>query len=392
MTDFLIRLFIKNSGAVLDPNVRERYGRLSGCVGIVLNFLLFAGKFAAGYLTASIAITADAFNNLSDAGSSVITLIGFRLAKQRADSSHPFGHGRMEYMAGLVVSLLILLVGFELGKSSFEKILHPAEVSFSALSVVILAASVCIKLWMFLFNRTLGRRIGSPAMAATAADSLSDVCATSAVLLSSLAGHFWGLRIDAWMGMLVAIFILRAGWSAAKDTLDPLLGKSPDPELVNAIEETVMAHHEICGMHDLVIHDYGPGRAMMSFHVEVPVGGDIMALHDIIDATERELKEKFHIETSIHMDPIVTDDELTNRTRDRVIRLVQDIDEGLSIHDFRMTAGPMHTNLIFDVVVPYGCVLSDQQVEQAVKKGVEKLEGGTYFAVLQVDHSYIAPA
>ncbi len=294
-------------------------------------------------------------------------------------------------MAGLLVSLIILLVGFELGKTSLGKILHPEEITFSMVSVAILAVSICVKLWMCLFNRALGRRIGSAAMAATSADSLSDVAATSAVLLSSLAEHFFGLRIDAWMGILVALFIFRAGWGAAKDTLDPLLGKSPDPELVNAIEAAVLAHEEISGMHDLVIHDYGPGRAMMSFHVEIPVDGDLMSLHDVIDGIERELKEQFHIETSIHMDPIVTDDELTTRTRARVTELVRDINAGLSIHDFRMTAGPLHTNLIFDVVVPYGCPLSDEQVECAVTKGVESMEGGTYYAVLQLDHSYVAP-
>lgn len=389
MTDFIIRLLLPEGSDVRCPEVRRRCGRLSGCVGILLNLLLFGGKLLAGLITGSIAITADALNNLSDAGSSVVTFVGFYLAGQKADREHPFGHGRIEYLTGLLVSLFILLVGFELGKSSFLKILHPEAVQFSALSVVILSASILVKFWMFLFNRALGRRIGSPAMAATAADSLSDTAATSAVLLSTLAEHFLGLRIDAWAGIFVALFIFRTGWKAAKDTLDPLLGQSPDPELVKEIHETVLAHPEVMGMHDLIIHDYGPGRSMMSFHAEVPVNGDIMRLHDVIDGIESELKEKFGIAASVHMDPIVTDDELTTNTRIRVAEAVRGVDPDMTIHDFRMTSGPLRTNLIFDVVVPYGCPLSDNDVEHAVKLAVESMEGGRFYAVITLDHAYI---
>ncbi len=388
MTDFIIRLLLPDGSDAKNPEVRRRCGRMSGIVGIFLNFLLFGGKLLSGLLTGSIAIMADALNNLSDAGSSIVTLIGFYLAGQKADEEHPFGHGRMEYLTGLVVSLLILLVGVELGKSSVLKILHPEAVEFSVLSVVILAAAILVKFWMFLFNRSLGIRIGSPAMAATAADSLSDMVATSAVLLSALAEHYAGLRIDAWAGIFVALFILRTGWGAAKDTLDPLLGQSPDPELVEEIHETVLAHPEIMGMHDLIIHDYGPGRAMMSFHVEVPVNGDIMQLHDVIDGIELELKEKFRIAASVHMDPIVTDDALTTGTRVRVAAAVRGIDPDMTIHDFRMTAGPLRTNLIFDVVVPYGCKLSDEEAGRAVKKAVESMEGGKFYAVITLDHSF----
>lgn len=388
MTDFMIRLLLPEGSDVKNPEVRRRCGRLSGCVGIALNLLLFGGKLLSGLISGSIAIMADALNNLSDAGSSVVTLVGFYLAGQKADQEHPFGHGRMEYLAGLVVSLLILLVGVELGKSSFLKILHPEAIQFSVLSVVILAASILVKLWMFLFNRALGMRIGSPAMAATAADSLSDTVATSTVLLSTLAEHYAGLRIDAWAGIFVALFIFRTGWGAAKDTLDPLLGQSPDPELVREIHETVLAHPEIMGMHDLIIHDYGPGRAMMSFHVEVPVNGDIMQLHDVIDGIEAEMKQKFQIATSIHMDPIVTDDELTTSTRIRVASMVRGIDPDMTIHDFRMTSGPLRTNLIFDVVVPYGCKLSDEEAGRAVKKTVESMGNGKFYAVITLDHSY----
>ena len=280
MINRLVRLFIQDCDNVTDPAVREKYGVLSGAVGIVLNLLLSAGKFFAGVVTGSIAITADAFNNLSDAGSSVVTLVGFKLAGQKADDGHPFGHGRAEYLAGLLVSLMILLVGLELGKTSIGKILHPEAVDFSPVSVAILAASILVKLWMGHFNRTLGKKLGSAAMAATAADSLSDVVATSAVLAGTLAGHFAHLSIDGWAGAVVAVFILKAGWGAAKDTINPLLGASPDPELVHAIREVVLSHPQVVGMHDLIIHDYGPGRRLCSFHAEVPQDADILEAHD----------------------------------------------------------------------------------------------------------------
>ena len=390
MTELLVKLFLKNADDVRNPAVRERYGLLSGVVGIVLNLLLSAGKFFAGLATASISITADAFNNLSDAGSSVVTLVGFRLAGQKADDDHPFGHGRLEYLSGLLVSLIILLVGLELLKSSVEKIIRPEEVSFSWVSIAILAVSICVKLWMSLFTRSLSRRIGSAAMAATATDSLSDVVATSAVLLGALVGRFTGLHIDGWVGVVVAVFILRAGWGAAKDTLNPLLGQSPDPELVSQIRATVLAHPQVVGIHDLVIHDYGPGRSMMSLHAEVPVDADIMAVHDEIDAIEREMKARFGIETSIHMDPIVTNDGHINEVKGRVAELVREIDPAMTIHDFRMTAGPHHTNLIFDVVVPHKCPLTDDQVRARVAHAVKELEA-TYFTVIQIDRSYLSP-
>lgn len=388
MTEQLVKWFVKDYERTRDPDVRERYGLLAGSVGIILNLLLSAGKFFAGLVTGSISITADAFNNLSDAGSSVVTLVGFRLAGQKADNDHPFGHGRIEYLAGLLVALLILLVGFELGKTSLEKIIHPETVGFSVVSTVILAVSIAVKLWMSLFNRQLSKRIGSAAMAATATDSLSDVVATSAVLLGAVVGKLTGVSIDGWVGMLVAVFILRAGWGAAKDTIDPLLGQSPDPELVKEIERTVLAHGEVVGIHDLVIHDYGPGRSMMSFHAEVPMNADIMEAHDVIDRIERELMGKFKILTSIHMDPIATNDERVNRIRERVIQLVKGVYPTLTIHDFRMTDGPHHTNLIFDVVAPHDCTLSDEALNDAIVQCIKK-ENKRYFAVIQVDHAFI---
>ena len=388
MTQLLLRIFVKDYQQTKDPQVRQRYGLLSGITGIILNLLLSGGKFLAGTLSGSISITADAFNNLTDAGSSVVTLVGFRLAGQKADDDHPFGHGRMEYLAGLLISVIILLVGFELGKSSIEQIFHPEPVVFSWVSVGVLIASIAVKLWMSLFNRNLSKRIDSAAMAATAADSLSDVAATSAVLLGTVVGTLTDLSIDGWVGLLVSIFILRAGLGAAKDTIDPLLGKSADPELVREIEKTVLSHREVVGIHDLVIHDYGPGRAMMSFHAEVPMSADIMEAHDAIDHIERELKEKYHILTSIHMDPIATDDERVNEMRNQVTALVKGIDSSLTIQDFRMTEGPDHMNLIFDVVAPHRFVLSDEQLVETIQQKVREM-GERYYAVLQVDHAFV---
>ena len=387
MTDWLVQRCIRRPEDGSDPAVRQAYGLLSGGVGIVLNLLLSAGKFVAGVLTGSIAVTADAFNNLSDAGSSVVTLVGFRMAANRADDDHPFGHGRIEYLSGLAVAVAILVVGLELAKSSLEKVLHPVEVAFSWLSVGILCASILVKLWMFFFNRNLSRRIGSAAMMATATDSLSDAAATSAVLLGTLVGHFADLYIDGWVGVLVAVFILRAGWGAAKDTLDPLLGQSPDPELVRGIQETVLGRPEIVGMHDLVVHDYGPGRCMASLHAEVPMDADILVIHDVIDNLERELRRKLGVEVVIHMDPIAVGDPRTDALKAQVTELVRRIDPDMTIHDFRMTAGPEHTNLIFDVAVPYHCRLEDEQVQEAIGAAVKALPGN-YYTVVSVDHVY----
>ena len=387
MINLLVKTFVKDSGNVQDPQVRQRYGTLSGGVGIFLNLLLSVGKMIAGVLTGSIAITADAFNNLTDAGSSVVTLVGFRMAGKQADDDHPFGHGRIEYLSGLAVSVVILLVGLELAKSSVEKIIHPEPVEFSWLSAAILAAAICVKLWMSYFNRTLSRRIGSAAMAATATDSLSDAVPTSAVLISAIIGKFTGVNIDAWAGILVALFILRAGWGAAKDTLNPLLGQNPDPELVRDIERTVLAHPQVVGIHDMIIHDYGPGRSMMSLHAEVPAGSDIMEVHDEIDAIERELKAKYRIDASIHMDPIVTGDETISKARKMVSELVREVDPAMTIHDFRMTSGPRHRNLIFDVVVPYSVKSTDDEVRREIERKIRAADPNS-FAVIQVDRAY----
>lgn len=388
MVGLLIRRLIPNGSQPEDIAVRERCGVVSGGIGIALNLLLCIGKFIAGVISGSISVMADAFNNLTDAASSVVTLIGFRLAGQKPDDEHPFGHGRMEYLAGLIISMLILLVGFELGKSSIEKIIHPEEVSFSVLSAVILIISVCIKLWMCFFNRALSKKIGSTALAATAADSLSDAIATTVVLIGLIVGHFTGFHIDGWLGIVVTVFILRAGLGAVKDTLDPLLGQAPDPALVKDVQDTVLSHDEIVGMHDLVIHDYGPGRRMLSLHAEIPADADIMAAHDVIDHIERELKRKYAVEAVLHMDPIVVGDEFTDRMRSLVAQKAAEIDSSISIHDFRITNGPLHTNLIFDMVVPHSCTLSNDQVRAQIAAAM-KAEDEHYFTVVEIDRSYV---
>ena len=379
MISLLARLFIKQSGD--EQAVRKAYGILCGAVGIGFNVLLFIGKFFAGTLAGSIAITADAFNNLSDAGSSFVTLLGFQMAGQKPDSEHPFGHGRIEYLSGLAVSMLILLMGVELAKSSLQKILHPEPVDSSPVVIAILCVSIAVKLYMFSYNRRLGRKLNSSAMEATSMDSLSDSAAT-------LVGHFTGLMIDGWCGILVAAFILWSGFNAAKDTLDPLLGTPPTREFVTQIRDIVMAHKSILGIHDLIVHDYGPGRVMISVHAEVSASENVLELHDEIDNVEKELREKLGCEAVIHMDPIVTDDGITEETRQRVAALVHCIDDEINIHDFRMVVGPTHTNVIFDAVVPFGFRMNDTDVKKAICRAVEAMDG-TYYAVVTVEHSYV---
>lgn len=388
MIRWLIKRFIRDWENVKEPAVRRAYGTLCGTVGIVLNILLFLGKFFAGTVSGSIAITADAFNNLSDAGSSAVTLLGFRLAGKKPDPEHPFGHGRIEYVSGLIVAGLILLMGVELGKSSVEKILHPEAVDLTTIAVVILVISIAVKLYMGLYNRTIGKRIDSPAMLATAKDSFSDAAATSTVLIATVVGRTTGLKIDGWVGLLVALLILRTGWEAAKETLSPLLGQAPDDGFVKQINDIVMAHEGILGIHDLVVHDYGPGRVMVSLHAEVPAEGNILALHDVIDNAEMDLQQKLGCEAVIHMDPVVTGDGITPELRGQVAKLVRAIHPEATIHDFRMVAGPTHTNLIFDAVVPFGGDLTNDQVEQRIKEAVRGMDGN-YYAVVKVENAYV---
>lgn len=388
MIRLLSRRLIPDRENVSSPAVRRAYGTLCGAVGIVLNILLFAGKFFAGQLSGSIAVTADAFNNLSDAGSSAVTLLGFRLAGRKPDTDHPFGHGRIEYISGLVVAGLILLMGVELAKSSFDKILHPQEVTFSLPAIIIMAASVCVKLYMFLYNRSIGHMIRSAAMEATAMDSFSDAVATTAVLLAMLIGRWTGLAVDGYVGMIVAVFILLSAYKAARETLSPLLGQAPDPELVQEIRDTALSGDIVQGIHDLVVHDYGPGRMMISLHAEVPAHGDIMAMHDEIDNIEKELMEKLHCHAVIHMDPIVTDDEQINALRTQVAELVKQVDPSLTIHDFRVVRGTTHDNLIFDAVLPFSSGKTVSEAAQEIRGLVRGIDD-RYRAVVTVEHSYI---
>jgi cation diffusion facilitator family transporter len=387
MLSLLSRIFIQKRNISEPRALRRAYGILCGSLGIFLNVLLFAGKFFAGTVSGSIAITADAFNNLSDAGSSVVTLLGFQLGGQKADHEHPFGHGRIEYLSGLVVSMLIILMGFELARSSVGKILHPAAVESSAVVLVILCASISVKFYMFLYNRATGKKVSSPALDATALDSLSDCAATSAVLLATLVGMFTDLKIDGWCGILVAGFILFSGIRAGKETLDPLLGQPPTEEFVQHIKNIVMGHPKIIGLHDLIVHDYGPGRRMISLHAEVSASENVLELHDEIDNVEKELKERLGCDAVIHMDPIVTDDGVTLETRKKVAALVQCIDDQISIHDFRMVSGPTHTNVIFDAVVPFKFRLTDEEVAHKIRTAVRALDGN-YYAVVNVEKSF----
>ena len=387
MIRLLSRWLIPDRDNVTSPAVRRAYGTLCGAVGIALNILLFIGKFFAGQLSGSIAVTADAFNNLSDAGSSAVTLLGFRLAGKKPDTDHPFGHGRIEYISGLIVAGLILLMGVELAKSSFDKILHPEPVAFSALAAAIMAASVCVKLYMWLYNRAVGRKIKSAAMEATATDSLSDTIATSAVLLAMLVGKWTGLAVDGYVGLVVALFILFSAYKAAKETLSPLLGQAPDPELVQRIRDIVAEHDTVVGIHDLVVHDYGPGRQMVSLHAEVPASGDILELHDVIDNIERELHEKLHVQAVIHMDPIVTDDTEVDALRRQVAELARQVEPRMTVHDLRVVRGTTHTNLVFDAVLPLDAAITPAEAARRIREKVSELDGD-YYAVVTVEHSF----
>ena len=388
MISLLAKWFIPRREQVADSGVRRAWGALCGFVGIALNLLLFAGKLAAGALSGSIAVTADAFNNLSDAGSSVVTLLGFRLAGKKPDSDHPFGHGRMEYVSGLVVAGLILLMGAELVRSSVDKIAHPEAVTFSWLAAAILLVSIAVKLYMYTYNKAVGRKIDSAAMAATAADSLSDTVATAAVLLSMLVGKLTNVQLDGWVGLVVALFILWSAVQAARDTISPLLGQAPDPALVQEIEALVLAHDTVVGVHDLVVHDYGPGRRIISLHAEVPADGQVLELHDVIDNIESELARKLHCEAVIHMDPVVVGDPVVTALREQVAALVKTIDPRITIHDFRIVPGRTHTNLIFDAVIPFDEQLTRPQVAQKVCRLVEDMDGH-YRAVVKVENSYV---
>lgn len=388
MITFLASLFIKDRRNYDSPAVRQAYGVLSGAVEIGLNILLFLGKWIAGTLSGSIAITADAFNNLSDAGSSIITLIGFRLSGQAPDPEHPFGHGRMEYISGLLVSVAILVMGFELIWSSFGKLRDPEPIESSALVLGILLASILVKVYMFYYNRSLSKKLDSAAMKATSVDSLSDTVATTLVLIATVISKYTGLILDGWFGILVGIFIVYTGGSTLKETIDLLIGQPPKKEFIDEIREIVLGHSLVYGVHDLIVHDYGPGRRMISLHAEVAVDGDIQDIHEQIDHIEHELQEKLNCSATIHMDPIVTDDKEVLEMKAKVEAMVQSLDEAFSMHDFRMVKGPTRTNLIFDVEVPRKTSLTDNEIMNRLKEQVHGLPGSKYFAVIQIDHEY----
>ena len=373
MITLLARLFIKDRDRVQDAAVRRAYGMLCSLTGIGLNVLLFFGKYLAGQLSGSIAMTADAFNNLSDAGSSVITLLGFRMAAKKPDPGHPFGHGRIEYLSGVAVSLIIIVVGVQLGIESVHKIMEPEAVDAGLVPMLVLVASICVKGYMFAYNRGIGRKINSPGMSATAVDSLSDCIATGVVLISMLLARFADINADGWGGAAVAAFIIFSGFRAAKETLSPLLGNPPDAQLVKDISDIVLSHPEVMNVHDLIVHDYGPGRLMVSLHAEVPGDGDIYALHDAIDTIEYELESKLGCAAVIHMDPISPDGTKTAHMRNELAEAVKAIDPRLSIHDFRIVDGPTHTNVIFDAVLPNESALTEDEAKSALETLVHSL-------------------
>ena len=391
MSELLIKLFIKNSDDINDTAVRKSYGTLGGAVGIVCNLLLCILKITVGLITASISIVADGLNNLSDMGSSVITMIGFKMAGKPADSDHPFGHGRMEYMSAFIVAMLILLVGAELFKSSLTALIKgDAAPEYSVFALVILCISILVKLWMFLFNRKLGKKIDSGALAATAQDSLNDMVATAVILLSVGISMLVNLpfNLDAVMGVLVSVFILYSGFGAAKDTLDQILGSPPDKKLISEIEHTVMSFDGFVGIHDLIIHNYGPGRQFASVHVEVPQNIDIVKCHEQIDMCEKLVSEMLNISLVIHMDPIDVNNETVASTRKQLEKVIKNINEKMTLHDFRMTpAGETRTNLIFDVVVPSEVKMSHEELNRRIADAA-KAVNPTYCCVITFDNDF----
>ena len=383
----LEKIFIKNYKDYKNPKVRAAYGKFCGILGIISNLILCAVKIVTGILIGSIAITADGINNLADAGSSIITLVGFKLSSMPADKDHPFGHGRIEYLAGLVVSAVILMMGFELVKDSIDKILHPSPVEFSIIVLVILVASILLKCYMAYYNFAYGKRFESSTLRATATDSLSDCVSTSVVLLATVIGHFADVQIDGFCGIAVGILIFVAGINAARETLSPLLGEAPDPEFVQQIEDIVLSYdtENIIGIHDLIVHDYGPGRRIISLHAEVPAEGDILIMHDVIDNLEMKFRHELGCLTTIHMDPVVTTDERVTELKEKCIEIVKGIGDSLSLHDFRVVFGESHINMIFDVVVPYEFYLSDDETKKMIQGKVRERIGNNYFVVITID-------
>ncbi len=387
MSRLLIRLFIKDYQSTGSPKVRARYGMLSGAIGIVLNVILSAVKLLIGTTANSVAITADALNNLSDAGNSCISVLGFRLAAKPADEEHPYGHGRIEYLAGMGVAVVIMYMGVELIRSSIDKIRRPEPLVFSWASVLVLLLSIGGKLWLALFNRSIGKRINSGAVNAVVVDSLSDVAATSFTILALFLSRRFSLPFDGIFGIVVAGFVFFAGFSVFRDTLAPLLGQPPTKEFVKEIEDKILSYDGVIGMHDLIVHDYGPNRCFVSAHAEVSANTDIMESHDLMDVIERDIHAEMGLNITLHMDPIVTDDERVNEARALTEEALKELDESLSMHDFRMVSGPHHTNLIFDVVVPFSVKMSDREITEEISRRVAQRRS-SYFCVITIDRSY----
>ena len=386
MTDFLLRLFVKDYDNVQDPKVRRAAGSAVAIIGIVTNVILSLIKFFAGILSGAISITADAMNNMSDAGAQIVSLISFKISAKPADRDHPFGHARIEYVASMIVSFLVLFIGVDLFSDSVEKIFNPSATVYSDLVLVILAISIISKLWLFFFGRSAAKRLKSDVIRATAADSLSDAAATLAVLASALISRFTSLDLDAYMGIAVAVVILIAGVKILNDTKNSILGSAPDAEVVDAIEKIANEYPEMLGMHDLVVHNYGPGNTIASFHAEVDGRADVFLVHDVIDNIEKRLYSELGVQATIHMDPIVTDDERVCELRARVLAAIREIDERLGMHDFRFVEGITHSNLIFDVTVPFEVKKSESDIRELVAAKVREIDP-SYCTVLTIDRA-----
>lgn len=388
MTEALLKIFVKDYQNTKDPGVREAYGKFAGAVGIISNVILCLMKITIGLLTASIAIVADGINNLADASSSVITLIGFKLSTLPEDKDHPYGHARYEYLTGLLVSVLIIIVGVQLLRSSFDKVLNPEETVFNTTTATILVIAIAIKVWQAMFNIKLGKRIDSMTLIATGTDSRNDVIATTAVLIALIVTKITGLQLDGIMGCFVALFIIWSGISLVRETISPLLGEAPDEELVKEIERRTWEFEGVLGIHDLIVHNYGPGKVFASLHVEVDAAGDILDAHDMIDNIEKSISEALKINLVIHMDPIVTNDPELNKVKELVKDIAKDIPGVANIHDFRMVRGTTHTNIIFDAVVASDCKLSEEEVRDSIEKEIQK-ENPKYFVVITFDKMYV---
>ena len=387
MGKLLIRIFVKDHENTDDPRVRERYGKFAGVVGIVSNLILCIMKILIGLVSRSIAIIADGINNLADASSSIITLVGFKLASQPEDEDHPYGHARIEYLTGLFISIVIIVIGLQLLRTSIDKILHPEPLEFSCLTIIILVAAILIKLWQSLFNRSIGRKIRSVTLMATAADSRNDVISTSAVLISVIVGKFTGIQIDGYMGCLVALFIIWSGIQLVRETTSPLLGEAPDQELVDSIAEIVKKEPGVLGIHDLMVHNYGPGKIFASMHIEVDADGDLMESHDMIDNIEKRIKDELHVEFVVHMDPVKTDDPLITKMKKIIADALLPLDGVDNIHYFRIVPGPTHTNIIFDVVLAADCSLSEKEITGIAAEAARSVDND-FYVVITFDHAY----